>query len=116
MSNRFLQQILDKIGLSDENSNDIIEYCYDIIISLIRAKLYLDGYKSLGEGSHEAEISYLMKLDFSETEVRFIDELRYYRNGIKYYGNRFDSEYAGKTIDLMNKVIPEVKKLLLFKD
>jgi len=93
-----LKEILNKIGLSNNNSNDILEYCYDILIGLIRAKLYLDGFKSSGEGSHEAEISYLKEIGFSETEAKVMDELRYFRNGIKYYGKRFDSEYAKKIL------------------
>ncbi|MEK6873650.1 MAG: hypothetical protein AABW91_02300 [Nanoarchaeota archaeon] len=93
-----LRKILSKIGLSNDNSNDILEYCYDILIGLIRAKLYLDGFKSSGEGSHEAEISYLKEIGFSETEAKIMDELRYFRNGIKYYGKRFDSEYAKKIL------------------
>ena len=107
-----LKTILEKIGLSNENANDIIEYCYDIIITLIRAKLYLEGLKSSGEGAHEAEISYLRKLDFSESEARFMDELRYFRNRIKYYGKQFDQEYAEKVIQFLNNMKTKLKKLI----
>ncbi len=107
-----LNRIIENIGLLEENANDIIEYCYDILISLIRAKLYLEGFKSSGEGSHEAEISYLLELNFSETETRFMDELRYFRNGIKYYGKRFDKEYAKKVIHFMEAIILKLKRLI----
>jgi len=107
--NRSLKQILDKIGLNDENANDIIEYCYDILIGLVRAKLYLDGFKSSGEGAHEAEVSYLSQIGFSSSELRFMDELRYFRNGIKYYGKYFDREYANKVLDFLSKVCLRLK-------
>ncbi|MBS3066722.1 hypothetical protein J4205_02760 [Candidatus Pacearchaeota archaeon] len=106
-----LKEILNKIGLSNNNSNDILEYCYDILIGLIRAKLYLDGFKSSGEGSHEAEISYLKEIGFSETEAKVMDELRYFRNGIKYYGKRFDSEYAKKILKFSGETSIRLKHL-----
>ena len=106
-----LKEILNKIGLSNNNSNDILEYCYDILIGLIRAKLYLDGFKSSGEGSHEAEISYLKEIGFSETQAKVMDELRYFRNGIKYYGKRFDSEYAKKILKFSGETSIRLKHL-----
>lgn len=109
-----LKEIIDKIGLSCGNANDVIEYCYDIIMSLIRAKLYFDGYKSSGVSSHEAEVSYLRNLGFSESEANFMNELRYFRNGIKYYGKRFDEEYAAKVLDFMEKAFSRLKALLVF--
>ena len=86
-----------------ENANDYIEYCYNIIMNLIRAKLLLDGYSSSGNYSHEAEISYLRKLGFEEKELNFINEMRYFRNGILYYGQFLDKEYAEKVINFLNQ-------------
>ena len=113
--NKSLSLIIEKIGISEENANDIIEYCYDIIISLIRAKILLDGFFSSGSYAHEAEISYLRKLKFLETEIEAIDELRYIRNGIKYYGKRQNIEYAEKVLALKEKAIKQLKKTLTFK-
>jgi len=104
-----LKQILDKIGLTNDNANDIIEYGYDILISLIRSKLYEKGYKSGGEGAHEAEVSFMKELGFSDIETKFMDELRYFRNGIKYYGKRFDENYAKKVLEFMAKAIKKLK-------
>ncbi len=106
-----LQSILNKIGLSDENANDIIEYCYDILISLIRSKLYLEGFKS---SNHEAEISYLVKIGFSETDARTLDELRQFRNKIKYYGKKFKKDYAEKILNFLEKNQKKLKELLIF--
>jgi len=104
-----LNVIIEKIGLHDGNANDIIEYCYDIIINFIRSKMLSDGFGSFGQGAHEAEISYLRKLGFSEADVVVANQLRYFRNGIMYYGKRFDSEYAQKIIKFLNKIKSKIK-------
>lgn len=102
--------MLDKIGLNDENANDIIEDCYDILISLIRAKMLLSGFNSSGIGAHEAEVAYMKNLDFLDTEIRFMNELRYFRNGIMYYGKRFDKEYAEKVLNFLKKIKEKLNK------
>jgi len=107
-----LNERLSKLGIKDENANDYIEYCYEIIMHLIRAKLYLDGYSSSGQGAHEAEVSYLNILKFSEKEVKFIDQMRYFRNGIVYYGTFLDAEYAEKVTEFTVKIYPKLKKII----
>ncbi len=103
---------LDKVGLNNENSNDIVENCYDILLYLIRSKMLYDGFNSSGKGAHEAEVSYLRILNFSETEVQFMNQLRYFRNGIMYYGKRFDEEYGKKVLEFLDKIKPKLNKLL----
>ncbi len=107
-----LKEFLEKIGLKEENANDVIENCYDIIIFLIRSKLYVDGYAASGYNAHEAEISYLSKLNFLEEDIRFMNELRYFRNGILYYGKSLNKEYAKKVVDFLKKMLPKLKKLI----
>ncbi len=109
---KFLSEMISKIGISEENANYFIENAYDVLISLLRAKLLLNGYKTRGEGAHEAEVSYMKKLGFSENNVRFMDNLRYHRNGIKYYGKRFDSEYAQKVVSFMEKTFSSLTNLI----
>ena len=105
-----LNEKVEKLGVRDDNANDYVEYCYDLIMALIRAKLFLKGYLSNGQGAHEAEVSYLEKLEFSESDVNFTDKLRYFRNGILYYGKQFDSEYANKVIGFTKKVYLRLSK------
>lgn len=107
-----LNEQLEKIGIKDENANDYIEYCYDIIKNLIRAKLFLKGYSASGQGAHEAEVSYFRELGFTEKDIQFADQLRYFRNGILYYGTSLDKEYANKVLEFKNKVYPKLKELL----
>src|SRR3989338_4459156 len=96
--NSLLESVI-KIGIKDENANDYVEHCYDIIMFLIRARLYADGYSSSGHGAHEAEVAFARKLKFNEKETEFLDQLRYFRNRILYYGKRYDKEYAEKVIE-----------------
>ena len=107
-----LKESLEKLGVKNENANDYLEYCYDIIMFLIRAELSLKGFNSSGQGAHEAEVSYLRVMGFSENEVGFIDQMRYFRNGIMYYGKVFDKEYAEKVVDFTKRAYFKLKKLI----
>jgi hypothetical protein len=79
-------------------------------MELIRAKMFLDGYNT--SSSHEAEVSYMKILEFKDSDIKHMDELRYYRNGTKYYGTILNLEYAQKTIEFMNRIYPALIKLL----
>ena len=103
-SYRFLIGVVEKMGTEDENANNIIKSAYDIVMELIRARMLLAGFDASGQGAHEAEVSYMRKLDFSEGDVRFADQLRYFRNGMTYYGKMLDREYAEKVLNFLEKV------------
>ena len=98
-----LKERLDKIGINENNANSIIKDCYDILMEIIRAKMLLDGFSASGLNAHEAEVSYLKKLDFQDKEVSFINELRYFRNSVTYYGKLLDKSYAQKVVDFLLK-------------
>ena len=106
-----LKERVEKLSIKNENANDYVEYCYDIIMHLVRAKLYLSGYCASGQGAHEAEVSYLTVLGFDEKEVLFVDQMRYFRNGILYYGTSLDAEYAEKAIEFTNKIYPKLRSI-----
>ena len=105
-----LKEINEKIGIKEENANDIIEACYNILIFLIRARLYKDGYKAEGFSAHQAEISYLKELDFSDADIIFMDNLRAYRNNILYYGKKFQKESAENIFRFLEKILPILKE------
>jgi len=108
---KFLEEVRLKIRLNNENANYFVESSYDILIEIIRAKLLVDGFNASGIGAHEAEISYIKKLSFSEKEIRFMNDLRYFRKGILYYGKHFDAEYSKKVLDFLNRIYPKLKEL-----
>lgn len=108
-----LKERIEKIEVNSKNANSIIKDCYDIIMELIRAKMLLDGYSCSGQYAHEAEISYLMDLNFSDNDVAFLNELRYFRNGITYYGKILDKIYAEKVILFLKKFYPKLSKIVV---
>ena len=106
-----LKERIKIIGINNKNANSIIKDCYDIIMELIRAKLLLEGYSSSGRYAHEGEISYLQKLGFPDSEVSFLNGLRYYRNSVTYYGKILDKEYAKKVFNFLKKIVGELNKV-----
>jgi len=105
-----LHEKISKIGLRDDNANDFVKSCYDILMELIRAKMILKGFNASGQGAHESEVSYLRLLGFRENEVQFADQIRYFRNGMLYYGTRLEKEYAEKVIEFTKKIYAELTK------
>lgn len=104
-----LLEIIDKVGINDNNANTIIKLCYDIIMDIIRAKMLEKGFNATGYEAHKAEVSYLKKLKFNEKDVQFCDQLRYFRNGIMYYGKWKNKEYAEKVVEFLKKIYPKLK-------
>ncbi len=103
---------IEKIGLSDITANDFVKSCYDILMELIRAKMLLEGYNASGFGAHEAEVSYMRILGFDENDVQFCDQIRFFRNGMLYYGTILDKEYAEKVIELTKRIYPALKQMI----
>lgn len=99
-----LKRMLKLMKVDDENANDYIESCYNIIMLLIRKSMLNEGYSSSGQGAHEAEVAFCRIMDLNESQIILLDQLRYFRNGILYYGKRFDAEYANKIIGFTNQI------------
>ncbi len=104
-----LNEFLEKIGITVKNANNVIKNTYDIIMELIRSKMFTQGYNSSEKGAHEAEVSYLGKIGCSTTEIDFADKLRWFRNGILYYGKKYDKQYAEKTVHFLKKIYSKLK-------
>ena len=107
---KFIDLTIKNIPKEEMNANFIIDYSYDTLMELIRAKMFSEGFNS--KSSHEAEVSYLKNLSFSESEIRFMDELRYNRNGIKYYGRIFEKEYGENVLKFMREIYPRLKHIV----
>jgi len=91
-------------------ANSFIKSCYDIIMPLLRAKILEAGFDASGEGAHEAEVAFMRNLGFSGSETSFMNDLRYFRNGITYYGKQLDIEYAKNVFEFMNRAYPKLKE------
>jgi len=107
---RFIHELSRKVGLKDENANYFVENSYDTLIELLRAKLLIKGFYASGEGAHEAEVSFMRNLGFSESDARFMNSLRYFRNGILYYGKSFDKSYGDKVLKFLFRLYPKLKE------
>jgi len=110
-SYRLLSELMEKIKVEDHSANMFVKSCYDILMELIRARMLLDGYNASGFGAHEAEVAYLRILGYSETEIHFVDRLRYFRNGMLYYGTILDQEYAQMVIKFTKKNYSKLKEM-----
>lgn len=108
-ANDFVNNLIKTMGLTDESANSVIKLCYDVIMELVRAKMLIKGYNTTGAGAHEAEVAYLRELGIGENDVQFADQLRYFRNGMMYYGKIFDRDYAEKVLAFMKKLYAKLK-------
>ena len=108
----YLLELIKKIGINNNNANSYIETCHNILMGIIRAKLLLKGYNASGLGAHEAEVTYMRNLGFNEKDVQFADQIRYFRNGILYYGTGLDKEYAEKAVDFIKNNYLKLKNML----
>ena len=105
----YLLELINKIGINENNANDFVKNCYDIIMEVIRAKMLLAGYNASGHGAHESEVSYLRRLGFKEKDIQFADQMRFFRNGMLYYGTALDKEYAEKVVEFTKKIYSALK-------
>ncbi len=107
-----LKERVKIMKINEFNANSIVKDCYDIIMEIIRAKMLLEGYSASGSHSHEGEVSYLKNKNITDNEIIFINELRYFRNSVNYYGKILDKEYAKKVFDFTEKVVPKLKNIV----
>ena len=107
-----LLEMIEKLKVDDNNANMFVKSCYDILMELIRAKMLLEGYNASGSGAHEAEVSYMRVLGFDEKDVQFADQIRFFRNGMLYYGTILDKAYAKKVIDFTKKLYPKLRNMV----
>ena len=86
-----------------------LEFAYEAIIEAIEALLSVEGYKSY---SHEADISFLRKVGFSEMVVLEVDRLRRKRHRSKYYGLEFSNNDANDAVRLAKKIMDDIILIL----
>jgi hypothetical protein len=104
-----LKNRVEKMKIDEFNANSIIKDIQDIILEKIRAKMLLEGFNASGNFAHEAEVSYMYKLNFSDYEISFVNELRQARNGITYYGKLYEVNYADKCYKFLTEIWKKIK-------
>lgn len=108
----YLLKLIKTMGVKNQNANDYVKNCCDILMELTRAKMLLEGLNASGFKSHEAEVTYWWILKFKEQDIRFLDQMRFFRNGMLYYGTILDKEYAEKVIEFTKKNYQKLKDIL----
>jgi len=102
---------VNKVKINNINANTFVKNAYDTVMELIRAILLMRGFNPSGSYAHEAEVVYLRELKFSEADVEFANQLRYFRNGAMYYGTILKIDYANKVIGFVKDIYPKLKRL-----
>jgi hypothetical protein len=111
------------IQMANERLNDIIpsfpkdkaykfiEEYYEIIVQLITALMYCDGYKTLG---HLELIEYLSKNYniLSNNQIELIDRLRKFRHGVVYYGKKVSEEFMANNEEDIKLIITSLNQLV----
>jgi len=108
----YLLKLIKNMGIGNHNANDYVKNCYDILMELTRAKMLLEGLNASGFKAHEAEVSYWRNLQFKEQDIQFLDQIRFFRNGMLYYGTILDKEYAEKVIEFTKKNYQKLRDFL----
>ena len=108
----YLLKLIKNMGIGNHNANDYVKNCYDILMELTRAKMLLEGLNASGFKAHEAEVSYWRNMQFKEQDIQFLDQIRFFRNGMLYYGTILDKEYAEKVIEFTKKNYQKLRDFL----
>lgn len=98
-----LRKRIKVMGIDELNSNSIIKDIHDILIQSIRSQMILKGFYASGNYAHEAEVSFMKTLNFTDTEINFVNVLRASRNGINYYGKIYEENYAKECYNFLKK-------------
>lgn len=97
--------------LPKDKTYKIIEEYYEIIKELLTAIMYLDGYKTL---SHVKLAEYFSSAyeELDEKQLKLIDTLRKFRNGIVYYGRKISQDFLVNNEDEIKNIIKILFKIV----
>lgn len=89
----------------------LLEEYYEIMVQLITALMYNNGYKTL---SHVYLIEYLKKNynELNDQKIKTIDTLRKLRHGTMYYGKKVGEEFLINYEDDVKNIIETIKSIL----
>jgi len=109
MANERLSDII-KV-LPRDKPYKIMEEYYEIILELLTALMYADGFKTL---SHISAMDYCVKnyKCLTENESKIIDTLRKFRHGIVYYGRQVSGNYLINNEESIKNIINKLSKLV----
>jgi len=103
---------MEQIKITDQNSFNAIENCYEAIREMIDALMALKGFKSY---SHEATVIFLKEYYSANTGyaiVNKVDRYRKIRNDIKYEGLLTTKSEAEEIVNSTKVIVGILMKLL----
>jgi hypothetical protein len=110
---KMIEVRMKALGLKDrkEFASLVVEDYYEIVKEAITALMTLDGYKTL---SHEVLVGYLKEFypQFSEAEIRLIDQFRQLRNKIAYKGFFITDDFLERSEARMKAVVSKIRNIL----
>jgi len=102
LANRMISR-LNSFNKNEFPECTIADY-YQILHMLLEAITSENGIKFKGEGAHKEIIRYFNKILIKD-DIRFLQQLREFRNRIFYEGFRIHSEYLIRNETKINKII-----------
>jgi hypothetical protein len=113
---KMVDNTLNMIGEIDESrfpSNLAKEY-YDVIRELAGIIMLLDGYKIRGEKAHKRLFEYISRnyVEFNDSEIALMDELRVLRNRIAYDGFFVKDDYIKRKKGMVLELIEKLKNVI----
>ena len=106
-------RMIDELDESRFPSNIAKEY-YEAIRELASIIMLLDGYKIRGEGVHKRLFEYVGKnyVEFKESEIALMGELRILRNRIAYDGFFVKEDYIQRKKDVILELVGKMKSVI----
>ena len=95
-----------ELPITEKSAKYIFENCYEALREMADAQLSLEGYKSY---SHEASIAFLQNKKFTEFEISKLNDMRWLRNGTKYYGKSMEISKAIEFINFTKQIKEKFK-------
>ena len=88
----------------------ILEEYYEVLVQLMTAIMYADGYKTI---SHISLIKYIEKnnKELSKPEIFLIDQIRKFRHGTVYYGKKISDGFLINNKELLTSIISKLFKI-----
>ena len=127
---KYTEECLSVIAPYLTGTANTCSYCDHLDILILQEGLYtyitiaigqiIEGYLQVcsqkhrtaatGLYAHEAEVSYLRNMGFKEKDIMFINEVRYFRNSVTYYGKILGVDYAEKVARFTKEMYPKLKE------
>lgn len=107
-----IEERIQKTDVEEFPSQVLLDY-YDILHNLMEGISSTHGLKSEGRGAHKKLIDWVTsEYDLSESERRFLDQVRQYRNRITYEGFTLNPGYLKRNKERLEEITGKLREIL----